>query len=142
MSPAECPFKTITDILDTLRKEEKPTHILVDFHAEATSEKMAMGWYLDGRVSGVFGTHTHIQTNDARLLNKGTVYITDIGMTGPRDSVLGVDKDIIIKKMLNQMPVKFELARGDLQFNGIVLDLDAPLKAKEIKTLNFFEPAL
>jgi metallophosphoesterase (TIGR00282 family) len=97
----------------------------VDFHAEATSEKLAMGWFLDGRVSAVFGTHTHVQTADERILPKGTAYITDVGMTGPKDSVLGVRPDIVISKFLSQMPARFELVRnGDSQFNGIWMRVD------------------
>ncbi|MEG1500838.1 MAG: TIGR00282 family metallophosphoesterase, partial [Clostridiales bacterium] len=140
MQPAQCPFGEINKILQEVSKIT--SNIIVDFHAEATSEKMAMGWYLDGRISGLFGTHTHIQTNDARILPRGTAYLTDAGMTGPRDSVLGVDKDIIIKKMLTQMPVRFEVARGDLQFNGVVVDLAETGKAKAMQLVNFYEPSL
>ncbi len=142
MPPAECPFNKMNEILEIIKEDEKADYIIVDFHAEATSEKMAMGWYLDGRVSAVLGTHTHIQTNDARILPKGTAYITDVGMTGPRDSVLGVDKDIILKKMLTQMPVRFEIARGDLQFNAVILTLEENGRAKDIEIINFFRPSL
>jgi len=98
MQPFDCPFRAMDEMLK--KYDRKDTAILVDIHAEATSEKMAMGWYLDGRVSAVAGTHTHIQTNDARLLHRGTAYITDAGMTGPRDSVLGVEKETIISRYL------------------------------------------
>jgi len=104
-------------------KQETPI-IIVDFHAEATSEKMALGWFLDGKVTALLGTHTHIQTADARLLHQGTAYITDVGMTGPRDSVLGVKKEIIINRFLTQLPAKFELASGPIQLNGVVIDVD------------------
>lgn len=142
MNPAECPFQTANEILQEIRKAVNTPYILVDFHAEATSEKMAMAWYLDGRVSAIFGTHTHIQTNDARIFPKGTAYMTDAGMTGPRDSILGVDSEIILKKMLTQMPIRFEVARGDLQFNGVVVEIGPEGKATEIEVLNFFQPAL
>lgn len=141
MDPSQCPFNTMNQILAEIQEAGIKT-VLVDFHAEATSEKIAMGWYLDGRVSAIFGTHTHVQTNDARLLNKGTAYITDIGMTGPRDSVLGVDKNLIIKKMTTQIPVRFEPAGGDIQFNGIILEIAADGKAENIEVLNFYQPSL
>lgn len=118
----DCPFQTIDQIYHQVK--ELTPHIIVDFHGEATSEKQAMGWYLDGRASAVLGTHTHVQTADARILNRGTGYITDVGMTGPRDSVLGVDKDLVIKKFTTQMPVRFEVARGDIQFNAVILELN------------------
>lgn len=122
MAALEDPFAGAIRLINQIQ-QETPI-IIVDFHAEATSEKMALGWFLDGKVSAVLGTHTHIQTADARLLAEGTAYITDVGMTGPRDSVLGVKKEIIIKRFLTQMPVKFELAAGPLQLNAVVLDID------------------
>ena len=97
---------------------------IVDFHAEATSEKKALGYYLDGRVSVVFGTHTHVQTADEQILPNGTGYITDVGMCGPIDSVLGVDKDIIIKKMCDNMPSRFETANGPCMINGCIFEID------------------
>ncbi|NMA15432.1 MAG: YmdB family metallophosphoesterase, partial [Clostridia bacterium] len=126
-----CPFQ----VVDTILKEIKQITpiIIVDFHAEATSEKNAMGWYLDGRVSAVLGTHTHVQTGDERLLKRGTAYITDVGMTGPRDSVLGIDKDLIIKKFTTQLPVRFEIAAGDIQLNGVVLDIDQSGRVSSIQ---------
>ena len=96
----------------------------MDFHAEATAEKVAMGWYLDGRVSVIFGTHTHVQTADERILPKGTAYITDVGMCGPKDSVIGIEPDIIINKFLTQMPMRFKIARGDIVFNAMVINID------------------
>ena len=97
---------------------------MVDFHAEATSEKIAMGWYLAGRVSAVVGTHTHVQTADERILPGGTAYITDLGMTGPLDSVLGVKKEIIIEKFKSQLPQRFVVASGPYQFNAVIIDID------------------
>ncbi|MBQ8502975.1 MAG: TIGR00282 family metallophosphoesterase [Clostridia bacterium] len=108
-----------------LRELEGRTNIiLVDFHAEATSEKQALGYYLDGRVSAVFGTHTHVLTNDDRVLPKGTGYITDIGMCGVTDSVLGVKKELIIEKFRTNMPVRFDSAKGDCMINGCIFTVD------------------
>ncbi|HBP63687.1 MAG TPA: metallophosphoesterase, partial [Desulfosporosinus sp.] len=122
-------------------KQETPI-ILVDFHAEATSEKVALGWFLDGKVSAVVGTHTHIQTADARVLNEGTAYITDVGMTGPRDSVLGIKKEIIINRFLTQLPAKFEVASGAIQINAVVLDIDEKSgKARRIERIQKFTEA-
>src|SRR5690606_1712802 len=98
--------------------------ILVDFHAEATSEKQAMGWYLDGRVSAVVGTHTHVQTGDERILPQGTGYLTDAGMCGPRDGILGMERSAVVKKFLTQLPVRFEVAEGRSQLNGVLFTLD------------------
>lgn len=126
----DCPFQSIDSILSEIK--DLTPYTIVDFHGEATSEKQAMGWYLDGRVSAMIGTHTHVQTADARILTRGTAYITDVGMTGPKDSVLGVDKDLIIKKFTTQMPVKFEIARGDIQLNAVVLEFNEQGKAVSI----------
>jgi metallophosphoesterase (TIGR00282 family) len=98
--------------------------IIVDFHAEVTSEKVAMGWYLDGRVSAVIGTHTHVQTADERILPKGTAYITDVGMVGPRDSVIGVRKDLIMERFVTLMPQKFIVAKDDNWINGVIIEVD------------------
>jgi metallophosphoesterase (TIGR00282 family) len=118
-----CPFETVDKlVLDA--KENGAKIIVVDVHAEATSEKRALGFYLDGRVSCVFGTHTHIQTADEQILPNGTGYITDVGMTGVYDSILGVDKNIIIQKMKDKMPVKFYGAVGDVELNGCIFDVD------------------
>ena len=103
MPALDCPFKTVENILAKVENDSKI--IVVDFHAEATSEKLAMGWFLDGRVSLVAGTHTHVQTADERIFPNGTGYITDLGMTGPSDSILGVNKDKVIQKFLTQLPV-------------------------------------
>lgn len=134
MENLDCPFRKIDEILE---KIECPI-IIVDFHAEATSEKIALGFYVDGRVSCVYGTHTHVQTADEKILPNGTAYITDIGMTGPYDSVLGVDKDIVIQKFTTLLPVRFEVAKGKAQFNGIVFEVDNNNgKAVSIERINF-----
>lgn len=122
LPPLENPFTMAIPIVNTLA-QETPI-IIVDFHAEATSEKVALGWLLNGKVSAVLGTHTHIQTADARILDQGTAYITDVGMTGPRDSVLGMKKEIIINNFLTQMPARFEVAGGMIQLNAVVLEID------------------
>lgn len=118
----DCPFKAADKEIQYLKSFTKS--IIVDMHAEATSEKCAMAWYLNGRVSCVLGTHTHVQTADERILPFGTGYITDVGMTGPYEGILGVDRNIIIKKFLTSMPMKFEIAKGSVQFNAVILDID------------------
>jgi metallophosphoesterase (TIGR00282 family) len=132
----DCPFRKADEILNKLQKEVDI--IMVDFHGEATSEKLAMGWYLDGRVTGVFGTHTHVQTADERLLPKGTAYITDVGMTGPYDSILGVNKDIIISKFISLMPGKFEVADCKAVFNAMMIELEDN-EVRRIKRMNLLE---
>ncbi len=139
MNPVESPFSCVKRILPALEKET--SFIIVDFHAEATSEKIAMGWYLDGRVSAVLGTHTHVPTADFRILPQKTAYITDVGMTGPMDSVLGMDKDIIIKKFTTALPQRFELARGNIAFNAVLLELDENGRAEKIERIHFVEPS-
>jgi len=104
---------------------EKTKIIVVDIHAEATSEKKALGWYLDGEVSAVLGTHTHVQTADEEILPNGTAYISDAGMTGPFDSVIGIKKETIIERFLTQMPNKFDLAKDDIRMQGVVMNIDA-----------------
>lgn len=116
------PFQTADEVISSLLPETKI--IIVDFHAEATSEKVAMGWYLDGRVSAVLGTHTHIPTADERILPGGTAYITDVGMTGPINSVLGIDPQIVLKKFLTKRPVRFEVAGGPIELNGVILEVN------------------
>jgi len=134
MSAIECPFRTADAIVPELRKETPI--ILVDAHCEATSESQALGWYLDGRVSAVVGTHRHVQTADERVLPGGTAYITDLGMTGPTDGVIGVDRDLIIQRFLSQMPVRFEPARGPAALHGVVITLDPDTgRASEIRRL-------
>lgn len=122
MAKSECPFRAADMALDELKKYTNI--IFVDFHAEASSEKRAMGFYLDGRVSAVIGTHTHIQTADEEILSKGTAYLTDAGMTGPQDSVIGVKKDIIIKRFLSCLPEKFEPSKSGNMICGVVVDID------------------
>ena len=108
--------------MEALRKEAAV--IIVDMHAEATSEKMALGYYLDGKVSAVVGTHTHVPTCDHRILPKGTAYCTDLGMTGPYDSVIGVEEETIVQRFLTAMPGRFETAKGDPRFAAVVVDVD------------------
>jgi len=117
-------------LLETLPPEVKV--ILVDMHAEATSEKQAMGWHLDGRVSAVVGTHTHVQTADERILPKGTGYISDAGMTGPVDSVIGMKREIILERFLTQRPQPFKVATHNLQLQGVVLKIDAAGRCREV----------
>ena len=122
MPTMKCPFNTLIPLMDGIK--EKTDIILVDFHAEATSEKITMGYFLDGWASLVFGTHTHVQTADERILDKGTAYITDLGMTGPHDGVIGVDRDIIIETMVTKRPKRFEVAKGRVQINGVIVEID------------------
>lgn len=119
----DCPFKKADELIEEASR--RTPMIFVDFHAEATSEKQAMGWYLDGRVSAVVGTHTHVQTADARILPKGTAYITDVGMTGPYDGILGVDREAVLRKFLTSLPVRFEVKEGRSQLNAVLIDIDA-----------------
>jgi hypothetical protein len=98
--------------------------VFVDFHAEATSEKIAMGWYLDGKVAAIVGTHTHVQTSDERIMPNGTGYITDVGMTGPANSVIGMAKEAILERFLTQLPQKYEVAKGDNEVQGVRLQID------------------
>ena len=116
------PFAVAVQEIEVMRQWARV--IIVDFHAEATSEKMAMGWHLDGRATAVFGTHTHVQTADERLLPNGTAYITDAGMTGPHDSIIGVERDAALARFLNGMPSKFETATGNPRLNGVVMTAD------------------
>ncbi|MBW2147526.1 MAG: TIGR00282 family metallophosphoesterase [Deltaproteobacteria bacterium] len=119
MDSVDCPFRTIERSLEDFTSHTP--NILVDFHAEATSEKQAMGWFLDGKVSAVVGTHTHIPTADERLLHNGTAYITDVGMTGPWDSVIGMKKDLALQRFLTQMPTRFEAARKEVRINAVLI---------------------
>ncbi len=130
MNSLECPFRTADQLLQTLPPEVKV--ILVDMHAEATSEKQALGWYLDGRVSAMVGTHTHVQTADERILPGGTGYISDVGMTGPVDSVIGMNREIIMERFLTQRPHPFKVATQNLQLQGVVLKIDAGGRCQEI----------
>ncbi len=123
MDPLDCPFRAADREIDALRGKTKV--LVVDIHAEASSEKVALGWYLDGRVGAAIGTHTHVQTADERILPKGTAYITDAGMTGPRDSVIGIQKEPVIERFLSGMPRKFEVAGGPAVLNAVVVSIDA-----------------
>jgi hypothetical protein len=122
MPPIDCPFRTADREIERVPPGVKV--ILVDMHAEATSEKQAMGWYLDGRVSVVLGTHTHVATADERILPNGTAYITDVGMTGPHESVIGMDRGAMVKRFLDALPAKFEVASGDVRLNAVLIDVD------------------
>lgn len=118
----DCPFRTMDKLLADIK--DKPPIVIVDFHAEATSEKVALGRYLDGRVSAVLGTHTHVGTIDTQILPKGTAYVTDIGMTGPTDSIIGDDIDAVLNRFLTQMPYRLTVGKGKVIFNGILLNID------------------
>ncbi|HPQ44528.1 MAG TPA: TIGR00282 family metallophosphoesterase, partial [Syntrophales bacterium] len=122
MKPLDCPFRVAERELDTLK--DQTNIIIVDMHAEATSEKEALGWFLDGRVSAVVGTHTHVQTADERVLPLGTAYITDVGMTGSFDSVLGIKKDVALERFLTLLPNRFDVAKGDIRLQGVLIDID------------------
>ncbi|MEG3070630.1 MAG: TIGR00282 family metallophosphoesterase [Candidatus Syntrophopropionicum ammoniitolerans] len=122
LEPLDCPFRRVDEIIKKIKEQARI--IIVDFHAEATSEKVAMGWYLSGRVTAVVGTHTHVQTADEKILPGGTAYITDLGMTGPMESVIGVKKDVVIDKFVNRIPRYFEVAKGPYQFNAALIDVD------------------
>jgi hypothetical protein len=122
MLPIDCPFKKANALLDSIPPEVRVR--FVDFHAELTSEKTAMGWHLDGRVSAVIGTHTHVPTADTRILPGGTAYQTDVGMTGPYHSVIGVDKDIILERFLTQLPIRMEAARHGAELHAVIVEVD------------------
>ncbi len=122
MNPIDCPFRTADAELARIPPQVKVR--IVDIHAEATSEKISMGWYLDGRVTAVLGTHTHIPTADETILPNGAAYVTDVGMTGPYDSVIGIDKQPVIQKFLNQLPTRFEVAKGDVRLHAVLIEAD------------------
>ena len=127
------PFRAIDDLLGML--EGEVSHVIIDFHAETTSEKVALGWYLDGRTSIVVGTHTHVQTADERILPQGTAYLTDLGMTGPMDSVIGVKTELVLQKLRTQLPVRFDTATGAGQFGALLVDLDDDGRATSVERL-------
>lgn len=130
----ENPFLKMKEILNKVKNSVDI--IIVDFHAEATAEKIAMGYYLDGKVTAVFGTHTHVQTADEQILEKGTAYITDIGMTGPKNSVIGMDKDVSIKRFETTLPERYKIAEGECMFNGVIFDVDnSTNKVKQIERI-------
>ncbi len=123
MPPIDCPFRTADKLLEQIPAEVRIR--IVDMHAEATSEKLALGWYLDGRVTAVVGTHTHVPTADEMILPQGTAYVTDLGMTGPYDSVIGIEKRTVIEKFLSQIPARFEVAKGDVRLSAVLIEADA-----------------
>ena len=138
MSPLDCPFQTVDAILQELAGAAD--YIVVDMHAEATSEKIALAHYLDGRVSALVGTHTHVPTADETILPGGTAYITDLGMTGPVDSVLGVKKEQVIQRFLTVRPVRFEVAAGAAALNGAVVELSTNGRAVSIHRIQVHMP--
>lgn len=132
MQAVECPFKIANKEIDKIKK--KARIIIVDIHAEATSEKIALGLYLDGNVSAVIGTHTHVQTADEKILPGGTAFISDAGMTGPFDGVIGRKKEQILERFVTQMPTRFEMAEGDIQLHGVIVDIEEKTgRAESIK---------
>lgn len=132
---ANCPFEAALEAIEEIKKVTPI--IVVDMHCETTSEKIAMGRFLDGRVTAVLGTHTHVQTNDARIFPRGTAYVTDTGMTGPRDSILGMEIDQIVNKFLDGMPTRFQVARGALQMNAVIVEFTLDGKAVGMEMVNF-----
>ena len=137
MPALDCPFRTADQILDDVAASENPPVVILDFHAEATSEKQAMGWYLDGRVSAVLGTHTHVGTVDARVLPRGTAYISDVGMTGPLDSVIGSETGVVLERFLTGMPQRLQVASGPVLLNSVLMDIDQDTgKALSIERLD------
>jgi len=135
MKPLDCPFRVAEREIDALK--DKTDIIIVDMHAEATSEKEALGWFLDGRVSAVVGTHTHVQTADERVLPRGTAYITDAGMTGSFDSVLGIKKEVALERFLTLLPNRFDVAQGDIRLQGVLIDIDDTTgRGLSVKRLN------
>jgi hypothetical protein len=140
MGPSDCPFRAADEAIERARARTRV--VFVDVHAEATSEKVALGWYLDGRVSCVFGTHTHIQTADERLLPKGAAYITDLGMTGPYESVIGRQIAPVLKKFTTNMPAPFDVAEHDVRLSGAIVEVDAETgRATEIRRVHIRERA-
>ena len=129
------PFAVVKEIVNKVKKEADI--IVLDFHAEATAEKKAMGYYLDGQITVMFGTHTHVQSADEQILEKGTAFITDIGMTGPKNSVIGMDKDAALKRFITSLPEKYKIATGDAIFNSVLFEIDDMTnKVKKITRIN------
>jgi len=137
LQPIDDPFKTADWALSKIQEETKV--VFIDMHAEATAEKVALAWYLDGRASVIVGTHTHIPTSDARILPRGTAYITDVGMTGPYDSVIGMKKEIAIRRFLHSTPYKYEMAQHDVRFCGVYAQVEAET-GKAVKFESFVYP--
>jgi len=125
MNPLDNPFAVVRQEIAAVRKESDARIVVVDFHAEATSEKLAMGWHLDGEVTAVIGTHTHVQTADERVLPKGTAYLTDVGMTGPHDSIIGVETRLALSRFLDGLPTRFDTAKTNLRINAVIVTADA-----------------
>ncbi|WP_044642794.1 TIGR00282 family metallophosphoesterase [Risungbinella massiliensis] len=121
----DCPFRKVDELL---QKVPSSHYVFLDFHAEATAEKLSMGWYLDGKISAMVGTHTHVQTGDDRILPKGTGYLTDVGMVGAYDGILGMEKDAVIRRFLTQLPVRFEVTQGRTQFNAVLFHFSPETK--------------
>jgi len=135
MGHFDCPFRAMDHLLEEV--SPRPRVILVDFHGEATAEKIALGWYLDGRVSAVLGTHTHVGTVDTRVLPRGTAFVSDVGMVGAADSVIGDDKDSVIDRFLTLMPHRLSVGKGNAVFNSVLVDVDADSgKATSIRRLD------
>lgn len=137
MGNIECPFRWADKLIEDISKTTK--NIIIDFHAEATAEKIALGKYLNGRVSVVYGTHTHVQTADEKILSGGTGYITDVGMTGSQNGVIGTVTEIVIQKLLTSLPQKFEIAEGDEWLNGIEVEISTDGKCEKIKRIQWSE---
>jgi hypothetical protein len=137
LPPLDCPFRAADQLLNESQTAGGPRVIIVDFHAEATSEKQALGWYLDGRVSAVVGTHTHVGTVDTKILPQGTAYVTDVGMTGPADSVIGSDPGPVLERFLSGLPQRLTVARGPVLMNSVLLVIDKETgKARSIERLD------
>ncbi len=134
MPPLDCPFRAADREVAQMKQETRA--ILIDFHAEATSEKRAFGWFMAGKASAVIGTHTHVQTADEQILSGGTAYITDAGMTGSGESVIGIVKEDAISRFLTQMPKRYRIAKGSLQFNGVMVEIDDEGQATQIMRIN------
>jgi hypothetical protein len=135
MKPLDCPFRAAEREIEKVR--DRAHVIIIDMHAEATSEKQALGWFLDGKVSAVIGSHTHVQTSDARVLPNGTAYITDVGMTGPCDSVIGIKKEIIVRRFLTSLPARYEVAKHNVWLQSVVITIDEKTgRATKIERLN------
>lgn len=130
------PFEVVSKIIDNIKNNVDI--IILDFHAEATAEKKALAYYLDGRITAMYGTHTHIQTADEQILNKGTAYITDIGMTGPKNSIIGMDANSALKRFLTGLPERYKIAEGEAIFNGVIFNIDdVSNKVISIKRINY-----
>ncbi|WNQ14236.1 TIGR00282 family metallophosphoesterase [Paenibacillus aurantius] len=141
LPPIDCPFEKVDALLAPFKGKNKA--ILVDFHAEATSEKIAMGWHLDGRASVVVGTHTHVQSHDERILPGGTAYVTDVGMVGPRDGILGMEREAVLRKFRTQLPVRFVVDEGTWHFHAVIVEIDeATGKATRIDLIRKYEEDL